>query len=714
MIVSCDAPFIVRFFGQQKPHPITPLIIMNSDPLSFRRGGAGLQIYMNSKGGEVKIFCLYLCNLQNTRIRVSKHHFMKRILILITPLILIMLAFRPVKSHTITGTITDDKGSPIPSVSITMKGTTQSTTSDAKGVYHITVAKSSGTLVFSALGYVAVQENINGRSIISVTMKTNSSVAQEVVVTGYGKKIKTMEAYGRGIAGGQIMPSPSTGYYSGDVDEEELSREGYDNINENKFLKVKDNPLSTFSIDVDAASYSNVRRFLNQGQLPPAGAVRIEEMVNYFHYTYPQPTGKDPFSINTEISDAPWNKDHKLVLIGLQGEKISTDNLPASNLVFLIDVSGSMSGPLRLPLVKSSLKMLVDQLRQQDKVTIVVYAGAAGLVLSPTNGSDKTKIKDAIDNLEAGGSTAGGAGIKLAYKTAKENFVKGGNNRVILCTDGDFNVGVSSNDELVRMVEDERKSGVFLTVLGYGMGNYQDSKMQQLADKGNGNHAYIDGISEAKKVLVNEFGGTLFTIAKDVKLQVEFNPAKVQGYRLIGYENRMLAKEDFNDDKKDAGELGSGHTVTALYEVIPVGVNSDFLKGVDSLKYQKNIVPLSKSSQSDEILTVKFRYKEPDGDVSKLIEHPVLDKQIAIAKTSDNFRFAASVAQFGMLLRNSEFKSTSSFDNVLSLARKAKGSDEEGYRSEFVRLVESAQMLAKGKPEPKNSEEVKTLSVSKK
>ena len=424
-------------------------------------------------------------------------------------------------------------------------------------------------------------------------------------------------------------------------------------------------------------------------------------MINYFKYEYPQPAGKEPFSINTEISDAPWNKDHKLVLIGLQGEKISTDNLPASNLVFLIDVSGSMSGPLRLPLVKSSLKMLVDQLRQKDKVTIVVYAGAAGLVLSATNGADKTKIKEAIDNLEAGGSTAGGAGIKLAYKTAKENFVKGGNNRVILCTDGDFNVGVSSNDELVRMVEEERKSGVYLTVLGYGMGNYQDSKMQQLADKGNGNHAYIDGISEAKKVLVNEFGGTLFTIAKDVKLQIEFNPAKVKGYRLIGYENRMLAKEDFNDDNKDAGELGSGHTVTALYEIIPVGVKNDFLKRVDSLKYQKNIVPLSKSSQTDEILTVKFRYKAPDGDVSKLIEHPLKDKQISIAKTSDNFRFAASVAQFGMLLRNSEFKSASSFDNVLSLARKAKGSDEEGYRSEFVRLVESAQMLAKGMPEPK-------------
>ncbi len=641
---------------------------------------------------------------------------MKRILILIAPLILIMLAFRPIRSHTITGIITDDNGSPLSSVSISMKGATNSTMSDSKGVYHITVSKLSGILVFSSPGFISVQENINGRSVINVSFKTVSTVREEIHIDRIadGKKIYPMETYNRGIASGKIMAAPSTGMYSLDGDEQEFSREGYDNINENIFFKVKDNPLSTFSIDVDAASYSNVRRFLNQGQLPPAGAVRIEEMVNYFHYEYPQPTGNDPFSINTEISDAPWNKDHKLVLIGLQGKKIPTDNLPASNLVFLIDVSGSMSSPNKLPLVKASMKMLVDQLREQDKVAMVVYAGSAGLVLPPTSGDNKTKIKEAIDNLEAGGSTAGGAGIKLAYKMAKENFVKNGNNRVILCSDGDFNVGESSDDALERMIEQERKSGVFLTILGYGMGNYQDAKMQKLADKGNGNHAYIDGISEAKKVLVNEFGGTLFTIAKDVKLQVEFNPAKVQGYRLIGYENRMLAKEDFNDDKKDAGEMGSGHTVTALYEIIPVGVSSDFLKGVDSLKYQKNIVPLSKTSYNDEMMTVKFRYKTPDGDVSKLIEHPVLDKQISIVKTSDNFRFASSVAEFGMLLRNSTFKSSSSFENVLSLARKAKGNDEEGYRSEFVRLVESAQMLAKGKPEPMRNEEVKTMSVSNK
>jgi len=553
---------------------------------------------------------------------------------------------------------------------------------------------------------------------------------QEVVVIGYGnarKKNMTASAatiypsqiYGardgsyqlQGNVPGINIQNGQGYYYESDKPKVDFNREGYDNISENKFLKVTDNPLSTFSIDVDAASYSNVRRFLNQGQLPPAGAVRIEEMINYFKYEYPQPVNNDPFSINTEISEAPWNKNHKLVLIGLQGKKIPTENLPASNLTFLIDVSGSMQGADRIGLVKASMKMLVDQLREQDKVSIVVYAGAAGLVLSPTSGSNKTRIKEAIDNLEAGGSTAGGAGIRLAYKTAKENFVKSGNNRVILCTDGDFNVGESSDDAMERLIEEERKSGVFLTVLGYGMGNYQDAKMQKLADKGNGNHAYIDGITEAKKVLVNEFGGTLFTIAKDVKLQIEFNPAKVQGYRLIGYENRMLAKEDFNNDKKDAGELGSGHTVTALYEVIPVGVESSFLNDVDPLKYQKEINANTKTSKTEEIMTVKFRYKAPDGDVSKLIEHPVLDKQTPVAKTSDNFRFAAAVAQFGMLIRNSEFKSNASYNDVLNMARKAKGSDDEGYRSEFVRLVESAQLLAKEKPEPKDdADEEKTGS----
>ncbi|MBK7288800.1 MAG: von Willebrand factor type A domain-containing protein [Chitinophagaceae bacterium] len=652
---------------------------------------------------------------------------MKRILLLAMPVILIMLAFRPVKSHSVSGTVTDEKGNPLSSVSVKYKGSSNGTFTDASGKYNITIASSNGTLIFSALGYITVEQKVGGKSEINVVLKATNTVMQEVVVTGMATKreMKSLGApnqlYGsRGIPGSSTIYAErdNTSYYH-NKDEEyiDFNREGYDKITENQFMKVNDNPLSTFSIDVDAASYSNVRRFLNQGQLPPAGAVRIEEMVNYFKYEYPQPTNNDPFSINTEIAEAPWNKDHKLVLIGLQGKKIPTENLPASNLVFLIDVSGSMQSANKLPLVKASMKMLVDQLREQDKISMVVYAGAAGIVLTPTSGAEKTKIKDAIDKLEAGGSTAGGAGIKLAYKTAQENFVKNGNNRVILCSDGDFNVGESSDDAMERLIENERKSGVFLTILGYGMGNYQDAKMQKLADKGNGNHAYIDGISEAKKVLVNEFGGTLFTIAKDVKLQIEFNPAKVQGYRLIGYENRMLAKEDFNDDKKDAGELGSGHTVTAIYEVIPVGVKSSFLKDVDALKYQKDVAPLSKSNHTDEILTVKFRYKAPDGDVSKLIEHPVADKQMAIAKTSDNFRFAAAVAQFGMLLRDSEFKSDASYSSVVEMARKARGNDDEGYRSEFIRLVESAQLLAKSKPEPKKNidtdEEEETLPISK-
>jgi len=648
---------------------------------------------------------------------------MKRILFLIAPVILLVLAFKAINSYTISGTITDDKGNPIPSVTIKLKGSGTAITSAANGKYTIVLADKNVTLVFSAVGYETKEVKVKGREKIDVIMSALQVPLKDETVVGMGRSNAKMEmanSYNKAYAPSPLGSISQGGisrqqgyYYNDDERKEQFNTEGYDHITENRFLKVTDNPLSTFSIDVDAASYSNIRRFLNEGQLPPAGAVRIEEMVNYFHYEYPQPQNDQPFSINTEISDCPWNKDNKLVLIGLQGKKIPTENLPASNLVFLIDVSGSMDMPNKLPLVKTSMKMLVDQLREQDRVAMVVYAGAAGLVLPSTSGADKTKIKDAIDQLGAGGSTAGGAGIKLAYKIAKENFAKEGNNRVILCTDGDFNIGASSDDDMERLIENERKSGVFLTVLGYGMGNYKDNKMQKLADKGNGNHAYIDGLSEARKVLVNEFGGTLFTIAKDVKLQIEFNPAKVQGYRLIGYENRMLSKEDFNNDKKDAGDLGSGHTVTALYEVIPVGVKSHFLEKVDSLKYQSNIAPLSKSSHSDEIMTVKFRYKAPDEDVSKLIEHPVIDNQVSIAKTSDNFRFAASVAEFGMLLRNSEFKSNASFDDVVRMARKAKSNDEEGYRSEFIRLVENAQSLTKGtKPEQVDDEE-KVLPISK-
>jgi len=474
----------------------------------------------------------------------------------------------------------------------------------------------------------------------------------------------------------------------------QLNTDEYERLYENDFLSAKDNPLSTFSIDVDKASYSIVRRFLHDSQMPYEDAVRIEELVNYFTYNYPKPTDTDeqPFSIYTELADCPWNSAHKLLHIGLQGKTVPMQNLPPSNLVFLIDVSGSMEGPDRLDLVKASFALLTKQLRAIDRVAIVVYAGNAGLVLPSTSGAEKKKILDALERLEAGGSTAGGQGIELAYKVAKENFVKGGNNRVILATDGDFNVGVSSTSELIRMVEEKRNEGIFLTVLGFGMGNYKDERMEQLADKGNGNYAYIDNLMEGKKVFVSEFGGTLFTIAKDVKIQVEFNPAKVKSYRLIGYENRMLKKEDFNDDKKDAGEIGSGHSVTALYEVeLGDGRHGD--GKTDKLKYQTSEVA-SSAAQSNELCTIKLRYKAPDGKVSKLIERTVPAQPVALEKASPTFRFAAAVAEFGLLLRNSEHKGKANYQQVLELADGAKGNDEEGYRAEFIGLVKQAKLIS--------------------
>jgi Ca-activated chloride channel family protein len=485
----------------------------------------------------------------------------------------------------------------------------------------------------------------------------------------------------------------SAGYMSGNYDYKQpnFNTEGYAHNPENEFKNVKSTPLSTFSIDVDAASYSNMRRFINQGQNPPIDAVRIEEMVNYFNYDYPQPKGEDPFSITTEMSDCPWNNKHKLIHIGLQGEKINTSQLPASNLVFLLDVSGSMSSPNKLPLLKKSFGLLVKNLTSKDRVAIVVYAGAAGLVLKSTPGNEKEKIMNALNNLNAGGSTAGGAGIKLAYKVALNNLIKEGNNRVILATDGDFNIGASSDGEMTRLIEKKRESGVFLTCLGFGMGNYKDSKMETLADKGNGNYAYIDNILEAKKVLVTEMGGTMHTIAKDVKLQLEFNPNKISSYKLIGYENRLLNDEDFNDDTKDAGELGSGHTVTALYEVVLKGSSGD-IPSVDPLRYQTN--ESNETSNSKELLTVKFRYKEPQGNKSKLIVKHLNDKLTPLTKASDNFKFSAAVAEFGLLLRNSKHKEQASYVQVLKLAKNSKGNDNNGYRAEFIRLVEMSEMQA--------------------
>ncbi len=584
----------------------------------------------------------------------------------------------------VKGKVTDAAdGSGIIGCTVQVKGTTRSTITNVDGEYTIRADKGE-KLVFSYIGYEKQEAEVKSERL-NIRLKTSSQVLEECVVVGYGtqKMVSLCGAVGHATPG--IMASR--------MDADGMNAEEYKEIAENNFKTVSESPLSTFSIDVDAASYSNMRRYINKGELPPADAIRTEELINYFSYDYPQPTGNDPVKITTEVGACPWNVKHRLVRIGLKAKEIPTDKLPVSNLVFLIDVSGSMYGPQRLGLVQSSLKLLVNNLRDEDKVAIVVYSGSAGEKLPSTSGSDKQKIREAIDELTAGGSTAGGAGIKLAYKMAKQNFVKGGNNRIILCTDGDFNVGVSSDEGLEKLIEQERKSGVFLTVLGYGMGNYKDSKMQVLAEKGNGNHAYIDNLQEANRVLVNEFGTTMHTVAKDVKLQIEFNPSQVQAYRLIGYESRLLKDEDFNNDAKDAGEMGAGHTVTAFYEVVPAGVKSDFTGKVDDLKYQKTKPAPAVTNNSKELLTVKLRYKAPDGNTSKKIEQPLIDDKKE--KVSSDFRFASAVAMFGQLLRDSDFKGDATYDKVISLAKTSLDNDEKGYRREFIRLAETAEGLAK-------------------
>ncbi len=613
-------------------------------------------------------------------------------------------SFTASETHILTGIVIDaDNQGPMIGANVLEKGTSNGTVTDADGKFTLELQQKCATLEVSYIGYeTKTIEKACAGDDIRVEMRPGGEVLEEAVISRGEKARKTDIAYESprlfSIASRQapagITPTPysSIGYSTGDG-QPDWNTEDYSPITENRFFETTKEPLSTFSIDVDAASYSNMRRFLKNGQQPPKDAIRVEEMVNYFNYDYPQPSGEHPFEVVTEISDCPWQPNHRLLHIGLQGKQVPMENLPASNLVFLIDVSGSMRDANKLPLLQASFKLLTDQLREQDKVAIVVYAGAAGLVLEPTSGADKQKIKDAISQLQAGGSTAGGAGIQLAYKTAKENFVKGGNNRVILATDGDFNIGASSDAEMVRMIEEKRESGIFLTVLGFGMGNYKDNKMQQLADKGNGNHAYIDDISEAKKVLVSEFGGTVFTIAKDVKLQIEFNPTKVRGYRLVGYENRVLENEDFHDDKKDAGELGSGHTVTALYEIIPAGVESPHLAQVDELKYQENTVKPS-ASRSEELCTIKLRYKQPDGVKSRLIEQAVLDRGSELDESSDNFRWAAAVAEFGLLLRDSEFKGEATYTHVKKLAEGAKGKDPNGYRRELIDMIDTMKSLA--------------------
>lgn len=471
--------------------------------------------------------------------------------------------------------------------------------------------------------------------------------------------------------------------------------EDYAEIRENGFRQVSDHPLSTFSIDVDTASYSNMRRFLSRNSLPPKDAVRIEEMINYFSYDYAPPQDDKPFATHVEVASCPWAENHRLVRVGIKGKDIAQDKRPASNLVFLLDVSGSMGRHNKLPYVKKSLRLLLEKLGENDRVAIVVYAGASGLVLPSTTCDKKSVIMQAMDNLRSGGSTNGGAGIELAYKTAIANFIKGGTNRVILCTDGDFNVGTTSRGDLTRLIEEKAKSGVFLSVLGFGMGNYKDSTLERLADKGNGNYGYIDTLNEARKIFVQQMTGTLITIAKDVKIQIEFNPRVVDSYRLIGYENRMLKKEDFNNDKVDAGDIGAGHTVTALYEVVPLGMGKDS-SNVDPLKYQtKPSDNLSEDAYSGEMLTLKLCYKAPDGDTSKLLTFPVEDKGLEFTKTSADFHWSAAVAGFGMLLRDSKHAGTTSFDSILKMANAGKGKDAFGYRKECIQLMQSAKNLKK-------------------
>ena len=470
-----------------------------------------------------------------------------------------------------------------------------------------------------------------------------------------------------------------------------FNTETYDRIDENPFLDVRQNPLSTFSIDVDTASYANVRRFLNAGSLPPKDAVRIEEMLNYFSYHYEPPADDRPFSVHAEVAACPWQPKHRLLRIALKGREIDLENRPASNLVFLVDVSGSMQSPDKLPLLKNALKLMIDKLGENDRMAMVAYAGSSGVVLPSTSGQFKETILASLDRLQAGGSTNGASGIQLAYQTSRQNLIDGGTNRVILATDGDFNVGITDQGALTRLIEDEAKSGVFLSVLGFGTGNLKDSTMEKLADRGNGNYAYIDTINEARKVLVEQLGGTLVTIAKDVKLQLEFNPRRVAKYRLIGYENRLLRNEDFNDDTKDAGEIGAGHTVTALYELVPAGEETG-VPVVDELKYQRAVEP-TEAAGSDELLTLKLRYKQPDGQESKLITAVVQDSDRAYAQASEDFRFATAVAGFGMVLRDSQYRGDLTLGAVHELASASRGTDESGYRAEFIGLVEQAEAL---------------------
>lgn len=621
-------------------------------------------------------------------------------------LIILFLSLAGFKSHagrSISGTVySSDDHQPIRGVWVKAQNSTRQVSTDAKGHYVISITPGTTQLIFTFAGFESQTVKITGSNKMDIWLKPSTVQLNEVMVLGYGIQRKTMTTaastaisgtntaiyalQGR-LAGVSIGRNKHKNVYN------EQNTESYKGIKENKFFDTSIDPLSTFAVDVDAASYSNIRRIIGQGNLPDKDAVRIEEMINYFQYDLSGPKNNDPVAIHTELSAAPWNPQHRLLKIGLKAKTIKTELLPPSNLVFLIDVSGSMEGSNRLPLVQSSMKLLVDQLRDIDHVAIVTYAGQAGLKLASTPGNQKMKIKEAIETLSAGGSTAGGAGIKLAYEIARSNFIREGNNRIVLATDGDFNVGASSDDDMEKLISKERQSGISLSVFGFGMGNIKDSKMELLADKGHGNYAYIDQISEARKAMVTEFGGTFFTVAKDVKIQVEFNPAKVQAYRLLGYENRLLEKEDFNNDTKLGGDMGVGHTVTALYEIIPAGVKDSFANSVDPLKYQKTNSKVFKNS-SEELATVKFRYKNPDSQKSKMQLAVVNDTPLLLALTSDDFRFASAVAEFGMLLRDSEYKQQADYQSLINRAKNAKAKDDEGYRAEFIRLAESARLIS--------------------
>ena len=577
------------------------------------------------------------------------------------------------QEYEVTGKVTDVFNEPLLGASVLIKGTTQGVTTDFDGKYTIKV-KNGDILEFSFIGMKIKQVKVSGQKIINVVLEEDNVALQEVVVTtGYvGKRNRKKDKQKKTVA------------YS--IYEE--SRETYKAIDESGFKSTAKDPVTTFSADVDKASYSNVRRMLNYGQKPHKDAVRIEELINYFDYNYAPPSegSKTPLNATTTLSSCPWNPDNYLLRVGLQAKKIDLAKAPPSNIVFLIDTSGSMDEPNKMPLLKASFKLLLDNLRPEDRIAIVVYASQTGIALPSTPAKEKEKISKVIDDLVASGSTAGGAGLQTAYEVAEKNFLPKGNNRIILATDGDFNVGISSRDELQRLVEEKRNNGIYISVLGYGMGNYRDDMAETIANKGNGNYAYIDNFTEAKKVLVNEFGGTLYTVAKDVKLQLEFNPQYVKEYRLVGYENRALANEDFEDDKKDAGEIGAGHTVTALYELIAA-------KGAttDGLRYQKQV----KEGFANELAFLKIRYKDPVVKDAKSVEEsiPIPFSLTDLTQTDDDYRFAASVAEWGMLLRNSKYKAKSSYKQVIDLAKNAIGKDEEGYRKEFIRLVELSEKI---------------------